>query len=82
MPKKLEVGIMKRGMTWLDAGTVDSMNDATEFIRLIEKRTNKKIACIEEIAYNQGFINKSQALSLSKRYGNSSYANYIRQIVL
>ncbi len=78
---ELEVGIMTRGMAWLDTGTVDAMDDATEFVRVIEKRTDKKIACIEEIAYLHGFINKEQAIEVSKKYGKSGYGAYIQKII-
>ncbi len=78
---KLEVGIMKRGMTWLDTGTVDSMDAASEFVRVIEKRTDKKIACIEEIAYLHKFINKQDLLKVSEKYGKSGYGDYIRKCV-
>ncbi|WP_213522244.1 glucose-1-phosphate thymidylyltransferase RfbA [Nonlabens sp.] len=78
---ELEVGIMTRGMAWLDTGTIDAMDDASEFVRVIEKRTDKKIACIEEIAYLHGFINKEQAIEVSKKYGKSGYGDYILKIV-
>ena len=78
---ELEVGIMTRGMAWLDTGTVDSMNDASEFVRVIEKRTDTKIACIEEIAYLNKFINKEQALEVAKKYGKSGYGEYIKKCV-
>lgn len=76
---KLEVGIMTRGMAWLDTGTVDSMDAATEFVRVIEKRTDKKIACIEEIALLHGFISKGKALEVAKKYGKSGYGEYIKK---
>ena len=76
---QLEVGIMDRGMTWFDTGTVDTIYSATEFVRLIEKRTHKKIACIEEIAYLHGFISAKNALEISKKYGNSGYGHYIKK---
>ena len=76
---ELEVGIMTRGMAWLDTGTVDSMDAATEFVRVIEKRTDKKIACIEEIAYLHGFIDKNQMIEVSKKYGKSGYGEYIKK---
>tara|TARA_R100000935_G_C2835717_1_gene167968 strand:- start:759 stop:1622 length:864 start_codon:yes stop_codon:yes gene_type:complete len=79
--KELEVGIMTRGMAWLDTGTVDAMDDATEFVRVIEKRTDKKIACIEEIAYLHGFISKEQATKAAIRYGKSGYGDYIQKII-
>ena len=52
----LQVGVMDRGMAWLDTGTFDSLSDASEFVRVIEKRQDTKIGCIEEIAYRMGFI--------------------------
>lgn len=79
--EELEVGIMTRGMAWLDTGTVDAMDDASEFVRVIEKRTDKKIACIEEIAYLHGFINKEQAIEVAKKYGKSGYGDYILKII-
>ena len=79
--EELEVGIMTRGMSWLDTGTVDSMYAASEFVRVIEKRTDKKIACIEEIAYLHGFISKEEALDVSKKYGKSGYGEYIKKCV-
>lgn len=79
--EELEVGIMTRGMAWLDTGTVDAMDDASEFVRVIEKRTAKKIACIEEIAYLHGFINKEQAIEVSKKYGKSGYGDYILKVI-
>lgn len=78
---ELEVGIMTRGMAWLDTGTVDSMDAATEFVRVLEKRTDKKIACIEEIAYLHGFINKTQLLKVGEKYGKSGYGQYIKKLV-
>lgn len=76
---ELEVGIMIRGMAWLD--TVEAMDVAAEFVRVIEKRTGKKIACIEEIAYLHCFINKEQAIGVAKKYGKSGYGDYIQKII-
>ena len=76
----LHVGVLERGVTWLDTGTVDSMYAATEFVRVIEKRNNTKIACLEEIAYIHGFINKEQLLKAAKKYVKSSYGQYINKI--
>jgi glucose-1-phosphate thymidylyltransferase len=78
---ELEVGIMTRGMAWLDTGTVDAMDDATEFVRVMEKRTGTKIACIEEIAYLHGYINKEQANVVAKKYGKSGYGDYILKVI-
>ena len=76
----LHVGVLERGVTWLDTGTVDSMDAATEFVRVIEKRNNTKIACLEEIAYLRGFINKEQLLKAAEKYGKSGYGQYINKI--
>ena len=76
----LHVGVLDRGVTWLDTGTVDSMDSATEFVRVIEKRNNTKIACLEEIAYIHGFINKEQLLKAADKYGKSGYGQYINKI--
>jgi glucose-1-phosphate thymidylyltransferase len=76
----LNVGVLERGVTWLDTGTVDSMDAATEFVRVIEKRNNTKIACLEEIAYRHGFINKEQLLKAAEKYGKSGYGQYINKL--
>ena len=75
----LEVGIMTRGMTWLDTGTIDALDSASEFVRVIEKRTDKKIACIEEVAYLHNFIGKKELLKVADKYGKSSYGNYLKR---
>ena len=76
----LRVGVLERGVTWLDTGTVDSMDAATEFVRVIEKRNNTKIACLEEIAFLHGFINRKQLLKAADKYGKSGYGQYINKI--
>ena len=76
----LHVGVLERGVTWLDTGTVDSMDAATEFVRVIEKRNNTKIACLEEIAYLRGFIKKEKLLKAANKYGKSGYGQYINKI--
>lgn len=76
----LHVGVLERGVTWLDTGTIDSIDAATEFVRVIEKRNNTKIACIEEIAYLHGFINKEHLLKAADKYGKSGYGQYINKI--
>jgi glucose-1-phosphate thymidylyltransferase len=79
--KQLQVGIMDRGSAWLDTGTFDSLSDASEFVRVIEKRQNKKIGCIEEVAYRMGFIDKEKLLILSNNYLKSGYGNYLRNVI-
>lgn len=75
---KLQVGIMNRGTAWLDTGTFDSLADASEFVRVIEKRQSQKIGCIEEVAYRMGFINHTQLLQLADNYAKSGYGGYLR----
>ncbi len=74
---KLKVRIMSRGSVWLDTGTFESMNDASEYIRVIEKRSGLKIGCIEEVAYRQNFINGDQLLQLAEKLKKSGYGQYL-----
>jgi len=74
---KLSVKTMKRGSAWLDTGTFGSMNDASEFIRVMEKRTGLKIGCIEEIAYRQNFISKDKINQLAEPLKKSGYGEYL-----
>ena len=76
----LQVGIMDRGTAWLDTGTFDSLSDASEFVKVIEKRQSQKIGCIEEVAYRSGFINRDQLLRLAKKYEKSGYGEYLKII--
>lgn len=78
---KLKVEIMGRGSAWLDTGTFESMNDASEYIAVIEKRTGLKIGCIEEIAYEQGFIDKAQLQKIAEPLIKSGYGEYLNQII-
>jgi glucose-1-phosphate thymidylyltransferase len=75
---KLQVGIMSRGTAWLDTGTFDSLSDACEFVRVIEKRQAQKIGCIEEVAWRMGYINREQLLNLADQYAKSGYGEYLR----
>lgn len=77
---KLHVSILDRGTAWLDTGTFDSLSDAGEFIRVIEKRQATKIGCIEEIAYKKGFINRGQLLELAEGLAKSGYGMYLKSI--
>ena len=76
----LQVGVMNRGVAWLDTGTFDSLNDACEFVRVIEKRQAQKVGCIEEVAYRMGFIAKEQLLSLARLYAKSGYGTYLENL--
>jgi glucose-1-phosphate thymidylyltransferase len=79
---KLKVGVMNRGVAWLDTGTFDSLSDASEFVRVIEKRQSQKIGCIEEVAYRMNFIDHAQLMKLAEFYSKSGYGNYLKKIKL
>lgn len=79
--KHLHVGVMDRGTAWLDTGTFDSLSDATEFVRVIEKRQDTKIGCIEEVAYRHGFIDKEQLKVLAEKYIKSGYGMYLENLL-
>ena len=70
-----------RGTAWLDTGTPDSLADASEFVRIIERRQGLKIACLEEIAFSMGLINRRKLKDAITKYGKSSYGDYLRRLV-
>jgi glucose-1-phosphate thymidylyltransferase len=76
----LKVGVMDRGTAWLDTGTFDSLSDATEFVRVIEKRQGQKIGCIEEVAYRMGFLTREALNVLADKYKKSGYGEYLRRV--
>ena len=78
---KLEVGVMSRGTAWLDTGTFDSLHEASEFVKVLEKRQGFKVSCIEEIAYHKGFINEEQLLKSAEKYGKSGYGAYLKRLI-
>ncbi|MDN3583754.1 glucose-1-phosphate thymidylyltransferase RfbA [Mucilaginibacter flavus] len=77
---ELHVGVMDRGTAWLDTGTFDSLSDASEFVRVIEKRQDTKIGCIEEIAYRMNYISYEALQALAQKYIKSGYGKYIQSI--
>lgn len=78
---KLNLQLMGRGFAWLDTGTHESLTEATEFVKAVEKRTGLKIACIEEVAYRKGFITIDEFKACAEGLGKSTYAEYLRKIV-
>ncbi|HKJ07381.1 MAG TPA: glucose-1-phosphate thymidylyltransferase RfbA [Flavobacteriaceae bacterium] len=77
----LKLELMGRGYAWLDTGTEDSLLAASNFIQTIEKRQGLKIACIEEIAYQRGFISKEQLQQVADKYKNNQYGQYLTKLL-
>ncbi|WP_288280690.1 glucose-1-phosphate thymidylyltransferase RfbA [uncultured Prevotella sp.] len=78
--KKLKVQTLQRGFAWLDTGTHDSLAEASTFIEVIEKRQGLKVACLEEIAYKRGWINKEQLKKLAQPMIKNGYGQYLLQL--
>ncbi|QEC40901.1 glucose-1-phosphate thymidylyltransferase RfbA [Pseudobacter ginsenosidimutans] len=78
---KLKVSILDRGTAWLDTGTFDSLMQASQFVQVIEQRQGIKIACIEEIAYRKGFINREQLEVMAKPLLKSGYGQYLMNVL-
>jgi glucose-1-phosphate thymidylyltransferase len=76
----LKVQLLGRGFAWLDTGTMDSLVDAADFVRMIEKRQGIKISAPEEIAFRNGWISKEKLLESAARYGKSPYGEHLRQV--
>lgn len=74
---RLKVAVLDRTTAWLDTGTFDSLHDATEFVRVIEKRQGIKIGCIEEVAYRMGFINREKLETIARPLQKSGYGEYL-----
>ena len=72
---------MGRGYAWLDTGTHDSLAEAGEFVKALEKRQGLKIACLEEIAYNMGYITKKQLLDQATLVLNNEYGKYLMRLI-
>lgn len=76
----LDVTLLGRGFAWLDTGTMDSLIEAGEFVRMIEKRQGIQISAIEEIAYINGWISKEMLLGSAERYGKSTYGQHLKRV--
>ncbi len=79
--KKLKVVALNRGFAWLDTGTFDSLHDAGEYVRVIEKRQGLKIGCPEEVAWRMGFISNDQLARLADQFNKSGYGQYLKTIM-
>jgi glucose-1-phosphate thymidylyltransferase len=77
----LQVRVMGRGVAWLDTGTFDSLSDASEFVRVIEKRQDSKIGCIEEAAFHMGYINRDELMNIANKYIKSGYGAYLQKLL-
>jgi glucose-1-phosphate thymidylyltransferase len=77
---KLHVAVLDKGTAWLDTGTFDSLSDASEFVRVIEKRQGTNIGCIEEIAFRNGFISKEQLIEQGEALKKSGYGEYLLKV--
>ena len=76
----LDVKLLGRGFAWLDTGTMDSLVDAADFVRMVEKRQSIKISAPEEIAYKNGWIDKDTLLASAQRYGKSPYVEHLKRV--
>ncbi len=79
--EKLDVITLGRGYGWLDTGTVDSLTEASEYVKVIETRQGLKIACLEEISYRNGWIDKETLLRSAITYGKSPYGEHLKNVV-
>ncbi|MCK4664917.1 MAG: glucose-1-phosphate thymidylyltransferase RfbA [Bacteroidales bacterium] len=80
--KKIKLELLGRGFAWLDTGTHESLLDAAKYVEIIEKRQGLKIACLEEIALHKKFKTKEQLSEMIQSYGKSTYADYLRKILI
>src|SRR5690625_3730314 len=78
---QLKVELLGRGFAWLDTGTHETLLEASQFIEIIEKRQRLKVACLEEISYNRGYISTTQLLELAEPLRKSEYGQYLLQLV-
>ncbi len=78
---KLDVVTLGRGYGWLDTGTVDSLSEASEYVRVIETRQGLKISCLEEISYKNGWIDEETLLKSAESYGKSPYGTHLKRVV-
>lgn len=77
---KLNVEVLGRGFAWMDTGTMESLLDAAEFVRMVEERQSVKISAPEEIAYRYKWISKDDLLVYAERYGKSAYGRHLKSV--
>ena len=78
--RKLKVELINRGFTWLDTGTHDSLIEAGQFVQIIQQRQGFKIACLEEIAFKEGYISKKQLIQIANKLSKNEYSEYLYKI--
>ena len=78
---KLRTIVLERGTAWLDTGTFDSFNAASNYVKVIEERQGDKISCLEEIAWRNNWISDKQLLNLAEKYRSNSYGSYLQQLI-
>jgi glucose-1-phosphate thymidylyltransferase len=76
----LEVSLLGRGFAWLDTGTHDSLLEAAQFVQTIEHRQGLKVACLEEIAYHNGWIDQTQLMAQAESLGKTGYGEYLKKV--
>ncbi len=76
----LDVQLLGRGFAWLDTGTMDSLAEATNFVRMVQNRQGIQISALEEIAYKNGWINKDELMASAERYGKSPYGEHLKKV--
>ena len=72
--------LLGRGFAWLDTGTMDSLVDASDFVRMVESRQGIQIAALEEIAFNKGWIDRDTLLASAAKYGKSPYGEHLKRV--
>ena len=77
---RLSVQLLGRGFSWFDAGTIDSLAEAAEFVRVVQSRQGVEIAALEEIAFRNGWISKDELVRSADKYGNSPYGRHLWQV--
>jgi glucose-1-phosphate thymidylyltransferase len=78
---QLTTKVLERGTVWLDTGTVQSLNAASSYVQIIEERQGSKISCLEEIAWNNGWISETELQKMASAYGNNPYGSYLMSLI-